>query len=134
MVEFKPVREKASASAAPGTAALFKGMTKSVTIAAGGRVFFDGQGLFYWDQEMAAEPKHDPMRAQLEEILRVRTPGASVFLTVRYNRTGRTVASMRLDAHHSWFRYSVATNYYVKVSNEQDAPVVLDFKPFKGIE
>lgn len=126
--------ERVRASHDEDTNSIFKGITKSVTIEAGDRVFFDGQGLFYWDQEMAANQKNAQMHSQLEDILRVCTPDASVFLTVRYSRTGRTVASMRLDEKHGWFRYSVATNYYIKVHNEQDTPIVLDFRPFKGIE
>lgn len=112
----------------------FKGTTRSVTVDAGARLFFVGQGLLYWDEEMASNGRHAAKQNELEDILQVATADASVFLTVRYARTGRTVMSRRLHQSHGWFRYSVLTGYYLKAVNECDRPVVLNFKPFKGLE
>ncbi len=107
---------------------------KTATIAEGTSINFDGQGLFYWDDEMALDKKHVAKRAQLVPIVRVTTPNASIFLTVRYRRTRRTVASIRVSHADGWFRYSVLPAYYVQVSNEHYDKVVVEFNPFKGIE
>lgn len=111
-----------------------KSMVKTTTIAEGASIYFDGQGLFYWDDEMAADRKHVAKRAQLVPIVRVTTPDASVFVTVRYCRTRRTVASVRVSHELDWFHYSVLPAYYVQVTNEHFSDVVVEFNPFKGIE
>ncbi len=107
---------------------------KTATVAEGNSLYFDGQGLFYWDDEMAGDRKHSALQAQLAPLLRVNTPDASVFLTVRYRRTRRTVTAVRVSHEDGWFRYSVLPAYYVQVTNEHDTNVVVDFNPFKGIE
>lgn len=115
-------------------AELLKGMTKKVTLDEGASLYFDGQGMFYWDDEMAKDKKHMDKRNQLVPIVRVTTPNASVFVTVRYRRTKRTVASVRVSFEDDWFRYSVLPAYYVQVANEHVENIVVEFNPFKGIE
>ena len=109
-------------------------IAKTITILRGDYQEFDGQGLFYWDAEMAAEHRNNQLQEELVPILRVITKDASVFLTVRYRRTGRTVASMRLYHEQGWLRYSVANAYVVRVTNEHDENIEIQFNPFKGIE
>lgn len=109
-------------------------MKKTAIIKEGANVNFDGQGLFYWDEEMANDKKHRNKVSELVPILRVVTPDASVFLTVRYRRTGRTVAAMRVWCADEWFNYSVLPAYYIQVANEHHSDIVIEYNPFKGIE
>jgi len=41
---------------------------------------------------------------------------------------------MRLSQDDGWLYYSVAPAYYVKVYNEYNSDVKIDYNPYKGIE